>query len=206
MRIIFIVSETFTEKRHGGFGWLVRTVGRELVKRGFDVKVLAWRDPGYPDRYLVDGIRVITYPYAFETRSVFRYLHDYQGFVNIVRGVEADVFISIEAMVKTLIAEILKHDAKHVVWAQDPFDWTDYQLLSSIDPYYRISKARFLASRIVFGLAYRKADMILTQAKFYLDKLKKLYGVNPNRVTYLPNSVNPVKVEFARRLNVYDRL
>jgi hypothetical protein len=34
--------------------------------------------------------------------------------------------------------------------------------LLSIDPYYRISKARFLANRVVFGLAYRMADMILT--------------------------------------------
>jgi hypothetical protein len=47
--------------------------------------------------------------------------------------------------------------------------------LLSIDPYYRISKSRFLANRVVFSLAYRMADMILTQAKFYLDKLKKLY-------------------------------
>jgi glycosyltransferase involved in cell wall biosynthesis len=195
LKIVFITSETFTEKRHGGFGWLVRTIGRELIKHGFDVTILAWRDPGSPERYVVDGIRVITYPYAFETRSVFRHLRDYQGFVNIVREVEADVFISIEAMVETLIAEILKRDAKHVVWAQDPFDWTDYQLLSSIDPYYRISKARFLANRVVFSLAYRKADMILTQAKFYLDKLKKLYGVNPNKVIYLPNPVNHIPDE-----------
>jgi len=195
LRIVFIVSESFSERRHGGFGWLVRTVGSELARRGFDVTILAWRDPGSPERYVVDGIRVITYPYAFETRSVFRHLRDYQGFVNIVREVEADVFISIEAMVETLIAEILKRDAKHVVWAQDPFDWTDYQLLSSIDPYYRISKARFLANRVVFGLAYRMADMILTQAKFYLDKLKKLYGVNPNRVAYLPNPVDHIPDE-----------
>jgi len=195
LRVVFIVSESFSEKRHGGFGWLVRTVGRELIKHGFDVTILAWRDPGSSERYVVDGIRVITYPYAFETKSVFRHLRDYQGFVNILREVEADVFISIEAMVETLIAEILKRDAKHVVWAQDPFDWTDYQLLSSIDPYYRISKARFLANRVVFGLAYRKADMILTQAKFYLDKLKKLYGVNPNRVTYLPNPVDHIPDE-----------
>jgi glycosyltransferase involved in cell wall biosynthesis len=39
------------------------------------------------------------------------------------------------------------------------------------------------------------ADMILTQAKFYLDKLKRLYGVNPNRVAYLPNPVNHIPDE-----------
>jgi glycosyltransferase involved in cell wall biosynthesis len=194
MKIAFIVSETFTEKRHGGFGWLVRVVGRELVRRGFNVTVLAWRDPGYPEKYFVGGIEVITYPYAFE-RSVIRHLRDYYGFARVIRRMEADVFISIEAMVETLIAESLIRNAKHVVWAQDPFDWTDYQLLGSIDPYYKISRARFLANRIVFGLAYKRANLILTQAKFYIDKLKRLYGVDPSRVVYLPNPVDYIPEE-----------
>ena len=117
MRIAFITSETFTGKRRGGFGWLVRTIGRELVRRGFDVTVLAWRDPGYLERYSVDGVEVVTYPYAFETKSVLRHLRDYYGFAKAVRKVKADAFISIEAMVETLIAEALARDAKHVVWA-----------------------------------------------------------------------------------------
>jgi hypothetical protein len=108
LRVVFIVSESFSDKRHGGFGWLVRTVGRELIKHGFDVTFLAWRDPGYPVKYSVDDIEVITYSYAFETRSVFRHLRDYHGFVKIVEDMEVNVFISIEAMVETLIAESLK--------------------------------------------------------------------------------------------------
>jgi glycosyltransferase involved in cell wall biosynthesis len=201
MRIIFIVSETFTEKRHGGFGWLVRTIGRELVRRGFDVKVLAWRDPGYPDRYSVDGIEVVTYSYSFDTKSVFRHLRDYYYFTKIIRKIEADVFISIEAMVETLITEILRDDAKHIVWAQDPFDWSDYQLLSSVDPYYKISKTRFFMNKIVFGLAYKKADLILTQARYYIDKLKKLYNIDPDRVIYLPNPVDYIPDEDKIRKN-----
>ena len=192
MRVAFITSEIFVGKRRGGFGWLVRAVGRELVRRGFDVTVLAWRDPGYPERYSVDGVEVITYPYAFETKSVFRHLCDYCGFAKALRKVKADAFISIEAMVETLIAEALARDAKHVVWAQDPFDWSDYQLLGSVDPYYKISKARFWANKIVFGMAYRRADLILSQARFYVDKLRRLYGVDPGKVVYLPNPVDPI--------------
>jgi glycosyltransferase involved in cell wall biosynthesis len=202
MKIVFIVSEVFTEKRHGGFGWLVMTIGRELVRRGFDVAALVWRDPGYPEKYSIDGIEVITYPYAFETRSMFRHLRDYYGFARVVnKDVEADVFISIDAMVETLIVETLKHDAKHVVWAQDPFDWSDYQLLSSVDSYYKISKTRFFINKIVFGLAYKKADLILTQARCYIDKLKKLYNINPDRVIYLPNPVNYIPDEDKIRKN-----
>ena len=195
MRIAFVTSETFTEKRHGGFGWFVRLIGRELIKRGFEVYAVAWRDPGYPKEYVVDDIRVVTYRYRFETGSVLKHLSDYVEAVRVIRDVNADVHISIEAMVETLIAELIKRDAKHVVWAQDPFDWRDYELMASIDPYYRISKARFLINRIVFGEAYRRADLVLTQAEFYIDKLRRLYGINPSRIIYLPNPVHPIPRE-----------
>jgi len=36
MRICFITSEVFVDRR-GGFGKLVRIIGRELARRGFDV-------------------------------------------------------------------------------------------------------------------------------------------------------------------------
>jgi len=44
MRFCFITSEIFSGKRQGGFGKLVRVVGRELDKRGFDVSVACWRE------------------------------------------------------------------------------------------------------------------------------------------------------------------
>ena len=195
MRIAFITSETFTEKRRGGFGWLVRTIGGELVRRGFEVYTIAWRDPGYPEEYTVDGIRVTTYRYRFETKSTLKHLSDYRDAIRVIRDVDADVYISIEAMVETLLAEFVKRGAKHVVWAQDPFDWRDYELMSSVDPYYKISRVRFLVNRVVFGEAYRRADLILTQARFYVDKLRRLYGVDPGRVVYLPNPVHPIPRE-----------
>jgi len=39
MGICFITSEIFWGKRRGGFGKLVRVVGRELVKRGCGFKI-----------------------------------------------------------------------------------------------------------------------------------------------------------------------
>jgi glycosyltransferase involved in cell wall biosynthesis len=50
-------------------------------------------------------------------------------------------------------------------------------------------------NRIVFGKAYRSADLILSQARFYMDKLKRLYGVDPNKIIYLPNPVHPIPNE-----------
>jgi len=196
MKIAFIVSEAYTEKRRGGFGRLVRVIGKELIKRGFKVYVLAWRDPGYPERYSIDGIEIITYPYDFKSKSIYRHLHNYSTFVKIVREINVDVFVSIEAMVETLIAEGLRHDAKHVIWAQDPVEWSDIELARSVNPYYYgVSKARFALNRFVFGLAYWNADLVLTQAKFYVDKLRKLYKINPNKVIYLPNPVDYIPPE-----------
>jgi glycosyltransferase involved in cell wall biosynthesis len=110
--------------------------------------------------------------------------------------VKADAFISIEAMVETLIAEALRRDAKHIIWAQDPVEWSDIELARSVNPcYYGISKARFNFNRFVLGLAYWNADLVLAQAKFYIDKLRKLYKINPNKVIYLPNPVDYVPPE-----------
>ncbi len=45
-KVCFITSEIFLGKRRGGFGKLVRVVGRELAKRGFNVSVICRREPG----------------------------------------------------------------------------------------------------------------------------------------------------------------
>lgn len=196
MRVAFIVSETFTEKRHGGFGWLVRLIARELTRRGLETIVITWRDPGYPEKYVVNNsIKVLAYTYHYETKSVIRHLLDYKEAYRIIKDASADIYISFEAMVETLLAKISMKDSKHIVWAQDPFDWNDYELLASVDPHYKISKLRFYVNRLVFGLAYRYADQIFVQAKFYVNKLRNIYRVDPSRIRYLPNPVHPIPDE-----------
>ncbi|MEM1510804.1 MAG: glycosyltransferase family 4 protein [Sulfolobales archaeon] len=199
MRVAFIVSETFAGKRRGGFGWLVKLVSSELARRGFEVFVIAWREPGHPEEYVVDDVRVVTYSYHFETKSIVRHLIDYTEAIKVIRDVGADVYVSIEAMVETLLAELFVRKARHVVWAQDPFDWHDYELMASVDPYYKISKARFLANRLVLGQAYKRADLVLSQARFYIEKLGNLYGINHDRIHYLPNPVHPIPEETSIR-------
>ncbi len=105
------------------------------------------------------------------------------------------IYISIEAMVETLLAELTMRKSKHIIYAQDPFDEHDYKLLSSVDPYYRISKLRFRINKVIFGQAYKRADLILTQARFYIDKLRRLYGIEPTNIEYLPNPVHPIPEE-----------
>ncbi|MEM4004208.1 MAG: glycosyltransferase family 4 protein [Desulfurococcaceae archaeon] len=199
MKVCFITSEIFVGKRRGGFGKLVRVVGRELVKRGFDVSVICWRGPGEDHVTELDGMEILSYPYDFTTRSPLKHIIDYTNVVPLIRRADADVYISIDCMVETYLAQKVMPDRKHVIWVQDPFDWSDYELLGSIDPNYRISKLKFWVTTKIYERAYKRADLILTQAKCYIPKIAKLYHVNPHRVVYLPNPVEHIPDEDSIR-------
>ncbi|MEM3680047.1 MAG: glycosyltransferase family 4 protein [Metallosphaera sp.] len=199
MKICFITSEVFTGKRRGGFGKLVRIVGRELVKRGFDASIICWRGPGEDHIRELDGMKILSYFYDFTTRSSLKHITDYVNVVPLIRRADADVYISIDCMVETYLAQKVMPDRKHVIWVQDPFDWNDYELLGSIDPNYRISKLKFWITKKLYERTYKKADLILTQAKCCIPKIAKLYHVNPHRVVYLPNPVEHIPGEDSIR-------
>lgn len=192
MKVCFITSEIFLGKRRGGFGKLVRVVGRELVKRGFYVSVIYWREPYENPVAELDGIEVLSYPYDITTHSSIKHLIDYAKVLPLIRMVDADVYISIDCMVETYLAQKVMPDRKHIIWVQDPFDENDYKLLGSIDPNYRLNKLKFEATRILYELAYKRADLILTQARYYIPKIVRLYHVSSNRVIYLPNPVEHI--------------
>ncbi|RLG86271.1 MAG: hypothetical protein DRO15_06390 [Thermoprotei archaeon] len=118
--------------RHGGFGKLVRVVGRELVRRGFDVYAITWTEPGMGRFVEIDGIKVLSYPYT--SLSTLRHIVDYSKVIPLIKQVNADVYILIDCMVETYIAQKIMPNRKHVIWVQDPFNWNDYRLLGSIDP------------------------------------------------------------------------
>ncbi len=198
MRICFITSEVFVS-RHGGFGKLVRVVGRELTKRGFDVYAITWAEPSMKKFKEINGIKVLSYPYTYTSRSILRHVIDYSKVIPLIKQVNADVYISIDCMVETYIAQKIMPDRKHVIWVQDPFDWEDYKLLRSIDPNYRISRPKFWITTKLYERAYKRADLVLTQAKCYIPKIAKLYHVNPDKVIYMPNPVEHIPNESSIR-------
>jgi hypothetical protein len=84
-------------------------------------------------------MEILSYPYDLSTQSPLKRLMDYTKAVPLIRRADADVYISIDCMVETYLAQKAMPDRKHVVWVQDPFDWNGYKLLSSIDMNYVIS-------------------------------------------------------------------
>ncbi|MCX8205266.1 MAG: glycosyltransferase family 4 protein [Candidatus Nezhaarchaeota archaeon] len=195
MRICFITSEVFLGRRRGGFGKLVRIVGRELARRGFDVSVVCWRGPGENPPTEVDGIEVLSYPYDFTSRSSFKHAINYARAIPLIKRADADVYVSIDCMVETYLAQKVMPDRKHVIWVQDPFDENDYKLLGSVDPNYRVNKLKFLATVKLYEKAYNRADVILTQARYYIPKIARLYRADLRKVVYLPNPVEYIPSE-----------
>jgi len=143
MHVCFITSEIFLGKRRGGFGKLVRVVGRELVKRGFNVSVICWRGPGEEPVTELDGMEILSYPYDFTTRSSLKHLIDYRKVIPLIKKADADVYLSIDCMVETYLVQKIMPDRKHMIWVQDSFDWNNYRLLGFVDPNYRISRLKF---------------------------------------------------------------
>jgi len=98
-------------------------------------------------------------------------------------------------MVETYIAMKVMPHKKHIIWVQDPFDENDYKLLSSVDSNYKFIRFKFEVAKMLYEIAYKHADLILTQARYYISKIAKLYRVNPERVGYLSNPVERVANE-----------
>jgi glycosyltransferase involved in cell wall biosynthesis len=170
-------------------------VGRELVKRGFEVSVICWREPDGESLVEIDGMEVLSYPYDVTTRSSLKHLMDYTNAVPLIKMADADVYLSIDCMIETYIAQKVMPNRKHVIWVQDPFDESDYRLLGSIDPNYKFNRLKFWVTTELYKRAYKRADLILTQAKYYIPKIARLYCVDPRTVKYLPNPVEYIPDE-----------
>lgn len=200
MRICFITSEVFVS-RHGGFGKLVRIIGRELAKRGFDVYAITWAEPGMKKFMEIDGIKVLSYPYTYTSHSTLKHIVDYSKVIPLIKRVNADVYMSIDCMVETYIAQKIMPDRKHIIWVQDPFPYErhDYKLLSQVDPLLKTRKfnvLKFGATLALYRKAYRNADVILVQALyFYHFKLSRLFKISSDKVVYMPNPVEYIPRE-----------
>lgn len=185
---------------------MVHIFGRELVKRGFDVHALTWCELGgkeYPGE--VDGIKIWTHPYNYASKSILEHIKDYVNVVPLIKGIDADVYISIECMVETWLAMKAHPKSKHIIYVQDPFNEKDFKLLASVDPlgYYTFTardRLRFHTTKLIYASAYRRANIVLVQARYYIPKIWKLYRINLKKIAYLPNPVDyiPSKGEIEK--------
>jgi len=193
MRICLVSPELFSWGYHGGFGFLTRTLGRELAKRGHEVSAVTVRRSGQSEVEELDGIKVYGFPSHAEKPHALRAVLSRLASMDFYGRADADIYHSEAVSYNTFVAQRAVPDGLHIITFQDPFDLYEWYRMSLVDPRYHLTpafKARFQIESRILARACRRADALYSQAKFLIEKATKVYGLR-RTPGFLPN---PVKV------------
>jgi glycosyltransferase involved in cell wall biosynthesis len=191
LRICLVSPELFAWGYHGGFGFLTRTLGRELAKRGVETYVVTVRRGEQGEVEELDGFTVLGYPPHKEKPYVFRSLLSRIDSIEHYRKVDCDLYHSQAVSYNTLAAQRAMPDRLHLITFQDPYDLDEWRKISIVDPRYRVTpafRARLAAENKLLSMACRRADGLYSQARFLIDKAMRLFGLD-RMPTFLPNPV-----------------
>jgi len=202
MRICFINSEyAIPGKTYGGYGRLNRIIGRELVRRGFEVYVLIPRSVIKKSSIEIDGIKILTFNHLPP-----RILLEKRTF----READADVYETWDPYMSfSLFAMYFTLDKKHTLVFADPYDKQDFVFRLMADP--RLSELRRTAKLKIPFPAYwwylltlrpklaqfviSKADAYFCEAKFLIDKVKRMHKLNAKKLVFMPHAIEIPKDE-----------
>ena len=191
MRICFVSPEVFAWGYHGGFGFLTRTLGRELARRGVETYVVTVRRGDQSEIEELDGFTVLGYPPHRGKPHTLRSLLSRIDSIEHYRKANCDIYHSQAVSYNTLAAQRAMPDRLHLITFQDPYDAGEWRKISNVDPRYRLTPAfrvRLAAEVGLLSRACRRADGLYSQARFLIEKARELYGLD-RRPVYLPNPV-----------------
>lgn len=175
-KICLICVEIFAWGKYGGFGKATRIIGRELVKRGYDVYAVVPRREDQKEEEILDGIKVL----SFKPGDLFS-----SG--KIYKKIQADIYHSCEPSLGTWLA--MKHvpDAAHVVTARDPREWKDWVMEFSYPSKSRIQVIQnyFYEYSFLVRRSVRNADALYVPAHFLKEKAKRIYHYQSD-IQFLP--------------------
>ncbi len=191
MRVCFVSPEAFAWGVYGGFGYVTRTLARELARRGVDVSVVTPRRLGQREVEELDGFTVYGYPPHSGEPHILRALHSRLDSLPYYRRADADVYHSEEASYNTVAAQRAAPDRAHIITFQDPYDEEEWRRIARVEPRYRMTplfKARIDFERHIISSACHRAHALYTQAAFLSKRASQLYGVE-DELPLLPNPV-----------------
>lgn len=175
-RICLICVEIFAWGKYGGFGKATRIIGRELVKRGYEVYAVVPRREDQKEEEILDGIKVLSF-YPSQLFSSGK----------IYEKIQADIYHSCEPSLGTWLA--MKHvpQATHVVTARDPREWKDWVMEFSYPSKSRIQVIQnyFYEYRFLVRRSVRNADALFVPAHFLKEKAKRIYHYSSD-IGFLP--------------------
>jgi glycosyltransferase involved in cell wall biosynthesis len=195
MRICFVSPEIFAWGYHGGFGFLTRTLGREIVKRGHEVSVVTMRRGDQREVEELDGMTVYGFPAHEGEPHALSAVHSRLDSVEHYRKADADIYHSEAVSYNTFAAQVAMPGRFHVITFQDPYDLKEWGRISQVDQRYRLTPAfrsRLAIENRVLANACRKADSLHAQARFLVEKAKKLFQLRRDP-SLLPNPVEVPK-------------
>ena len=194
MRVCLICIEFFGDSIYGGFGRATRFIGRELAKRGVKVSVvIPRRASDLPDHYELDGM----WMHQYNPRR------PWQG-IRVLRECDADIYHSQDTSTTTLLAQIAKPGAVHVVTFRDPMNKQDWHIETEFAGMPRMGWAqyRYFIDNPLVALAVRRSDSLHTAARFLEAKSAAVYRLK-KRPSFLPSPVYvPESVDKASKPTV----
>jgi len=191
VRVCFVSPEVFSWGYHGGFGYLTRTLARELVKRGVETFVVTVSRPGQREEEELDGFTVLGFPPHGAKPLPLRALFSRFDSLNAYRKADCDIYHSQAVSYNTLAAQRAMPGRIQIITFQDPYDLGEWRKISSVDSRYRLTpgfRVRLKGEVWLLSRACGRADGLYTQARFLIEKSRELYGLNDDPI-YLPNPV-----------------
>lgn len=191
MRICFVSPEVFSWGYHGGFGFLTRTLGRELARRGHEVSVVTVRRGDQGEVEELDGVTVYGFPSHREKPRALSSVLSRLDSVEFYRRADAEIYHSEEVSYNTFVAQKAVPERRHIITFQDPYDLTEWLRISQVDSRYRMTpqfRARLLAENRILSHACHVADALYAQARFLIERAVRLFKLREKPV-FLPNPV-----------------
>ena len=175
-RICLISVEIFAWGKYGGYGKATRIIGRELVKRGYEVLAVVPRREGQLPEEILDGITVL----GFETSGIL-------SIGSIFKKINADIYHSCEPSLATWLAMKAMPKAVHVITSRDPKDTSDWMMEFSHPSKSRIQviKNYLYENNFLVKTAVRNAHRVFTPAHFLVEKVRSIYDLK-SKVDFLP--------------------
>ncbi len=183
--------EFFSWGYHGGFGFVTRTLGREMARRGHEVSVVTPRRPGQGAVEELDGVTVYGFPSRWEGPRPLGAFLSRLGSMGLYRRADAEIYHSEAVSYNTLAAITAMRDRFHIITFQDPYDLGEWRRISLVEGRYRLTpafRARCSAEALLLSSACHRADGLYAQAQFLIDRARRLFRLRSSP-GFLPNPV-----------------
>jgi len=169
VKICLISVEIFAWGKFGGFGRATRLIGRELVKRGYEVFAVVPRRLDQKQVEDLDGITVLGFDpnKPWTARKLFR-------------EANADIYHSCEPSLGTYFAMKEMPQKKHMVTFRDPRDLKDWIMefqLPSLNRLQVIHNWLYESNPLVHR-AIKKMDAVYTATNELVAKVQSMHKLN----------------------------